>query len=277
MKLAFLSSVLLSLSFYGIASMWSFVQYKQIGSDVEREWRRRYTNQSVLIGRHRTGGFFRASQQSDATLPGDDPERHGFERSDNSPEEKQIEDGKVIVELEGDNDPIDPHNWPLLKRARTILILSMLVFTQAWAGACDSLGNQRASAQYHVSPVAEDLSTAMYLFGIGSGCLFVGPLSQTLGRNPVYLSGTLIYLCFILGTSLAKNYASQVVFRYLAGLASSAALGINGATVGDMFRPVERSLWFPVIAWVNVARKLCLIPTMFGITDDLQLLSSHLS
>lgn len=257
--------------------MWSFVQFKQIGKDVEQEWKRKSTNQSLLIGGNRTGGPFRTSQQFDATLSGDDPEQHRVEQSYNSPDENWAEDGKVIVELEGDNDPIDPHNWPLLKRARTILLLSMLVFTQAWAGACDSLGNQRASAQYHVSPVAEDLSTAMYLFGIGSGCLFVGPLSQTLGRNPVYLSGSLIYLCFILGTSLAKNFASQVLFRYLAGLASSAALGINGATVGDLFRPVERSLWFPIIAWVNVARMLYPVQIMLGITDDLQLLSSHLS
>ncbi|KAF3033610.1 hypothetical protein E8E12_001161 [Didymella heteroderae] len=211
------------------------------------------TNQSMPIGGNRGTGTLRGSQQSDATLPGDDPEQHGVEQSDKNSGAKRTEEGKTIVELEDDNDPIDPHNWPLLKRARTMLILSMLVFTQAWAGACDSLGNSKASTEYHVSPVAEDLATAMYLFGIGSGCLFVGPLSQALGRNPVYLGFTLVYLCFILGTSLAKNYASQVVLRYLAGLASSAALGINGASVGDMFRPVERALWFPVIAWVNVA------------------------
>lgn len=165
---------------------------------------------------------------------------------------------KIIVKLNGDDDSIDPRNWSLLKRARTIGILCMLVFTQAWAGACDSLNNSKASKQYHVSPVAEDLSTAMYLFGIGSGCLFVGPLSQTLGRNPVYLGFTLAYLFFILGTALSKDYASQVVCRYLAGLASSAALGINGASVGDLFRPVERALWFPVIAWVNVVRQCVL-------------------
>lgn len=111
----------------------------------------------------------------------------------------------------------------------------MLVFIQAWAGACDSLTNSKASQHYHVSPIAEKLSTAMYLFGIGSGCLFVGPLSQTLGRNPVYLTFSFAYLFFILGTAMSKGYGSQIVCRYLADLASSAALGINGASVGDMF------------------------------------------
>ena len=235
--------------------MWSFVQYKQIGRSVEREWQRRPTDLSGLNGGHSEKITHRDSQHSNATLLADDSEQHDTEQPENKPGEKRTEDGKIIVELEGNNDPIDPHNWPLLKRARAMLILSMLVFTQAWTGACDSLDNGRASARYNVSPVAEDASTAMYLFGIGSGCLFVGPLSQTLGRNPVYLGGTLAYLFFILGTAVAKNYATQIVCRYLAGLASSTSLGINGASVGDMFRPVERALWFPVIAWVNVVRK----------------------
>lgn len=235
--------------------MWSFVQYKQIGESVEREWKRKSTNRSFVSGGRSGRGVSGGSQQSNTTLLEANSEQYDIEQSEPKQEKKRDEDGKIIVELEGDNDPIDPHNWPLLKRTRAMVILSMLVFTQAWAGACDSLGNGKASARYNVSPVAEDAATAMYLFGIGSGCLFVGPLSQTLGRNPVYLGGTLAYLFFILGTALSKNFASQIICRYLAGLASSAALGINGASVGDMFRPVERALWFPVIAWVNVVRE----------------------
>jgi len=92
----------------------------------------------------------------------------------------------------------------------------------------------------------------MYLFGTGSGCLFVGPLSETVGRNPVYLGFSFAYLLFVLGTALSGSFVSQIVCRFFVGLASSATLGINGASVRDMFRPVKRALWFPVVAWVNV-------------------------
>lgn len=239
--------------------MWSIVQYRQIGRDVERQWQNRNLNQWA----HGDGGQKQNSrpglQDSDVTLHQKfDVEQHSSSSQDekfDSNTQETTNDGKFILELADENDPIDPHNWPLLKRARTIAVLSLLVFTQAWAGACDSLVNSKASARYHVSPVAQNLSTAMYLFGIGSGCLFVGPLSQTLGRNPVYLGFSLAYLFFILGTALSENFASRVVCRYLAGLAASAALGINGASVGDIFGPVERALWFPLIAWVNVVRK----------------------
>ena len=247
--------------------MWSIVQYKKIGRDVEREWQERFSKRPQHGSSNTRMNPFRSSQQSELTLRDSHPGRHACnEKPNESSNERKTEDGKTIVELDGGDDPIDPHNWPLLKRARTMLILSMLVFTQAWAGSTDSLVNMKASMRYHVSPVAEDLSTAIYLFGIGSGCLFVGPLSQTLGRNPVYLGFTLAYLFFILGSALSKDYGSQVVCRYFAGLASSAALGINGASVGDMFRPVERALWFPVIAWVNVVRKFAVSHRITSLT-----------
>jgi MFS family permease len=131
----------------------------------------------------------------------------------------------------------------------------MLVFVHAWAGASSSLANTKASEMYNVSSVPENLSTAMYLFGIGTGCFFVGPLSETLGRNPVYLSFSFTYLFFVLGTALSPNFGSQIVCRFFVGLSSSATLGINGASVKDMFRPVKIAGWFPILAWVNIARK----------------------
>jgi DHA1 family multidrug resistance protein-like MFS transporter len=241
--------------------MWSIVQYKRLGKEVEHDWQmcaaqRQTTTESLdqdgfaqdlEIGHSGCHGMLTSLQKvtnKDKIL--DNGAAAAEEPEDN---------GRVIVECTSDDDSINPRNWPLLKRARAIAILFMLVFVQAWAGASGSLANSKASKQYHVSPVAENLSTAMYLFGIGTGCLFTGPLSESFGRNPVYLSFTFIYLFFVLGTALSETFGSQIVCRYLVGLSSSATLGINGATVNDLFRPVKRALWFPLIAWVNVVRK----------------------
>jgi DHA1 family multidrug resistance protein-like MFS transporter len=237
--------------------MWSLVQYRQIGRDVEREWGQREVRQHQQVdGHQRTSSTLQLSRLSPQDA---DPEQQSSEESSDGKKKESSEnnekDNKHTVKPTGPNDPIDPHNWPLRKRIRALLILNLLVSTQAWAGACDSLANTKASKYYHVSPVAQNLTTAMYLFGIGCGCLFVGPLSQTLGRNPVYLGFTIVYLFFILGTALSRSFGAQIVCRFCAGLASSAALGINGGSVGDLFRPVERALWFPVVAWVNVVRE----------------------
>lgn len=157
------------------------------------------------------------------------------------------------MRTDGDGDPIDPRNWSLLSRAKNIAILSFLIFTQAWTGSADSTANEQASREFGVSKVAENLSTAMYLFGIGSGSLFAGPVSESVGRNPTYLGSTFIYLLFVFGSAYTPTFAGQVTCRYFVGLFSSATLSINGSSVGDQFRPVKRAFVFPLLAWANIA------------------------
>jgi len=174
-------------------------------------------------------------------------------------------DRVIIVKLSGENDPIDPKNWSIGERAKNIAILSFLIFVQAWASAAESMANTEASREFHVSKTAENLATAMYLFGIGSGAMFVGPLSEAVGRNPTYLASTFCYLFFVLGSALTTTFGGQVICRYLVGLFASATLAINGASVRDQFRPVKRAFVFPVIAWANVARmysQLCSVGMM---------------
>lgn len=162
-------------------------------------------------------------------------------------------DGHIWVRKVGPDDPIDPQNWSLLSRSKNIAILTVLIFTQSWAGSADSAANLQASRDFGVSEVAENLTTAMYLFGIGSGSLFAGPLSESIGRNPTYLGSTFIYLLFLLGSGLTPTFAGQVICRYFVGLFSSATLAINGSSVSDQFRPVKRALVFPIVAWANIA------------------------
>ncbi|KAI5456783.1 major facilitator superfamily domain-containing protein [Mariannaea sp. PMI_226] len=199
--------------------MWSFVQRRQIA----KQWNRQ--NSLAPTTRH--------------------PEKQILQESPAQ--------GNRDLIRQGDNDPLNPLNWTVLERAKNIFILCLLVFTQAWAGAAESMGNMAASQEFHVSQVAETLATAVYLFGVGTGALFIGPISETVGRNPTYLVPTFCYLCFILGSALTPTFGGQLVCRYFAGLSASATLTINAASVNDQFRPVKRALVFPIVAWANVA------------------------
>jgi len=213
-----------------IAVMWTLVQKRQIRKEVER----------TRLPSHRTSKLSQAeeSQKQEQASTGT-PSHHD----------------SILVECTSPSDTLDPHNWPLARRLTALCILCLLVFTQAWAGSSASLAHDKAAAQFAVCSVGMNLSTAAYLFGIGSGSLFTGPLSETGGRTPVYLLFSFAFLLFQLGVALSKTFEGVVVCRYFVGLASSGALGINGASVGDLFDGVERTMWFPVVAWVNVVRK----------------------
>jgi DHA1 family multidrug resistance protein-like MFS transporter len=224
--------------------MWSYVQYRRIGQQVRKELR---TSASVEKGNKQ-------------------PSNLAIDKSSPSPSRSEQQKEKIFVRTVGDDDPLDPRNWPLTSRCKNIAILSLLIFVQGWAGAAESMANSEASKTFHVGKVAESLSTAMYLFGIGSGSLFVGPLSETVGKNPTFLVSTFCYLFFVMGSALTPTFCGQVFCRYFIGLFSSATLAINGASVKDQFRPVKRSFVFPVIAWANIARMFQELP-IFGPAD----------
>ena len=218
--------------------MWSLIQKRQISSLVALEDRRKSKLRSTSVSQENRDP--EASPQETAAAP--ETEKQNIH-----------DDDHIWVATTGEEDPIDPRNWTLRARGKNIAILSFLIFTQTWAGAADSMGNEIASREFGVSKVAENLSTAMYLFGVGSGALFAGPISESAGRNPTYLASTFVYLLFVLGSALTTTFGGQIVCRFFVGLFSSPTLAINGSSVGDQFRPVKRAFVFPVIAWANLA------------------------
>ena len=223
--------------------MLSLIQYRRLGRDVQREHESSIANAA-------------AHQEKRASTTPSPDAQHGSQQRGNTGEtasRRESTQSTFWVRSEGDDDPMDPRNWPLTSRSRNIAVLCLLIFVQGWAGGAESMVTSEAAKEFGVSPQAENLATAMYLFGIATGALFAGPLSETVGRNPTYLVSTFIYLLFVLGATLSPNFGGHIVCRYFVGLFSSATLSINGASVRDQFRPVKRAFVFPVIAWANVA------------------------
>ncbi|KFA80394.1 hypothetical protein S40288_10204 [Stachybotrys chartarum IBT 40288] len=215
--------------------MWSFLQRRQIAKQLKLDLEKSRTLDE--LERHNSSPT--TERQPEKEIRQESPGQGGRDL--------------VLVRREGDDDPLNPLNWTLLERTKNVFILCFLVFTQAWAGAANSMGNMAISQEFHVSKVAENLATAFYLFGVGTGALFFGPISDTVGRNPTYLVATFCYLCFVLGSALTPTFGGQVVCRYFVGLSASATLTVNAASVNDQFRPVKRALIFPIVAWANVA------------------------
>jgi DHA1 family multidrug resistance protein-like MFS transporter len=166
--------------------------------------------------------------------------------------EKSSPDGskdKVTVQCDDDGkDQADPHNWSRSKRLWTTFLLFLMVFSQGWVSACDSNVTKPSSREFHVSQTSETLATALFILGISLGSLVVGPLSEELGRSPVYLVPTLLYLCFTLGDALSPNFAAQLIFRFLAGISASSTLSIYGGSLADMWNNEERNRIWPIFS-----------------------------
>lgn len=230
--------------------MWSLRQRRQIRALVTRELGQRTKSTDEPIA---TGPSDLEASSHPSISPNKESLSYGAAGAQNSDEQQPSSSTKehILVKSEP-GDPLNPQNWPLISRCKNIAILSFLIFVQGWAGASESMANSVASSKFHVSQTAQSLDTAMYLFGIGTGAPFTGPLSETVGRNPVYLVATFCYLFFVFGTAMSTTFGGRITCRYFVGLFSSATLGINGSSVRDQFRDVKRAFVFPIIAWVNV-------------------------
>ncbi|KAL9050338.1 MAG: hypothetical protein Q9162_006689 [Coniocarpon cinnabarinum] len=145
-----------------------------------------------------------------------------------------------VVGFENDTDPINPQNWRLSSRFVATANIAAIGAVVGVASSIDSSALQPAAASFHVSEVVESLATGIFLAGFGAGSLLAGPISETVGRNPVYISTLGVYMIWIMACGLAPNIGSQLAFRFLAGVFASTPLTCAGGSIADLWNPLER-------------------------------------
>lgn len=102
-------------------------------------------------------------------------------------------------------------------------------------------GASSLAKEFHItSPTTVSLTVSIYLAGFAVGPMFIAPLSELYGRLVIYHTCNVIYIAFIIGCALGKNTGMFLVFRFLAGCASSGPLTVGGGTVADVVPPAQR-------------------------------------
>jgi multidrug resistance protein len=96
----------------------------------------------------------------------------------------------------------------------------------------------------HVSNEAIYLSITLFVLGFGVGPLVFAPLSEMIGRRPVYCISIFFYFIFTLPSCLAKNIATMLAGRMIAGIASSAPMTNVGGSIADVWAVENRG--FPM-------------------------------
>ncbi|QIW96975.1 hypothetical protein AMS68_002493 [Peltaster fructicola] len=158
-------------------------------------------------------------------------------------------DGKVFeVGWQGDDDPENPHNWSLSKRTGATVLVACIGFIVGMASSIDSSALKPAAMEFGVAPVVESMATGLFLIGFGVGAMFAGCLSETVGRNPVYIVTLGLYMIFIMAAGLAPNIGAQLAFRFIAGCFAATPLVCAGGSLSDLWNPRERTISFVLFA-----------------------------
>ncbi|PYI09373.1 MFS general substrate transporter [Aspergillus sclerotiicarbonarius CBS 121057] len=146
------------------------------------------------------------------------------------------------------HDPFNPQQWSTTRRVFATMCVCLIALVTTMASAIDSAVLSEASRYFGVAQVAESLATGLYLIGFGVGALIASPMSEIVGRFPVYIGALVIFGAWILGAALAPNFGAQLAFRFLAGLCGSAPLTVAGGSISDVWTTLEKTFGFPIFA-----------------------------
>ncbi|KAJ5278854.1 hypothetical protein N7478_004226 [Penicillium angulare] len=153
-----------------------------------------------------------------------------------------------------DEDPSNPYNWPTKWKVQQILMIASAAFTTSVGVSILTPAHTQFMEEFQVSGTVAIVPLSLYVFALGLGPIVGGPLSETIGRYPVYIGTTLLGSLFTLGVGFSKTFAGICVLRFLSGFCFAPSLAIAAGTINETFKPIKRAIP-PVIGSFVVARK----------------------
>lgn len=147
-----------------------------------------------------------------------------------------------IVWWDSDTDPNNPHNWPKWKKLSNCGLISMLTLIEPLASSIFAPGIPDLIQDFGSNN--QELSSfvvSVYVLGFAFGPMALAPLSEMLGRLPVYHVCNVIFLGFTVACAKAPSLTSLIIFRFFAGAFGAAPMANGGGTIADMFVAEERA------------------------------------
>ncbi|VVT50195.1 uncharacterized protein SAPINGB_P002648 [Magnusiomyces paraingens] len=241
---------------------------RQIRSDISgTSLSRRRTNRLAALG----GGLPTHKEEPErrpSTTPG--PNAPPTDEEEELPKEQPLEGGSE-EEIEFVtfliNDPENPQNWSHAYKWTVTLIASFLVLAVAYGSAAPTGGLSLIMERFNVSLEVANLTVAIMVIGFAVGPLLWSPLSEQIGRRPVYIVSLTLYVIFNIPCAVAKNIGTLLVCRFLCGVFASSVLSLAGGSIADVWETEHRGfaiayfaaapycgpVFGPIVSgWINV-------------------------
>lgn len=139
-------------------------------------------------------------------------------------------------------DPENPKNWSKAYKWWCTMTVAVTCFAVALNSAIVTADIGGPVKAFRVSEEVALLSISLFVVGFGVGPMAFAPLSEIVGRRPIYASTLLVAVVFIVPCAVAKNIATLLVCRLIDGIAFSAPMTLVGGTLADLWHPEERGV-----------------------------------
>jgi DHA1 family bicyclomycin/chloramphenicol resistance-like MFS transporter len=144
-----------------------------------------------------------------------------------------------------------------------LVVLSMLgpftlnIFVPSLPGLPASLETTKESAQ---------LVLSLYLFGMATSQLILGPLADRFGRRPVIVAALVLYVAASLAAFIAPNIETLIVARVIQSFGATAGLTLSRTMIRDLY---DLNSAASLIGYVTMAMVIApMVSPFLGATID---------
>ncbi|KAK3291686.1 major facilitator superfamily domain-containing protein [Chaetomium fimeti] len=146
-----------------------------------------------------------------------------------------------LVTWDGDDDPMNPHNWSRHKKWISTLLVSCFTFISPVSSTMLAPALPDIQKEFNITSDFDGyLIMSIFLLAYAVGPFLLAPLSEMYGRVVVLQSANMIYLIFNTVCGFAQTREQLLVFRFLSGLGGSAPQALGGGVLSDCWRREER-------------------------------------
>ncbi|KAL1639351.1 Synaptic vesicle transporter SVOP [Diplodia intermedia] len=140
------------------------------------------------------------------------------------------------------DDPENPKNWSKGYKWWCTMCVALTCFVVALNSSVITADIEGPAQEFGASREVSLLAITLFVVGFGIGPMAFAPLSEVVGRKPIYASTLLVAFLFILPGALSKNMATLLVGRAIDGIAFSAPMTLVGGTLADLWKNEERGV-----------------------------------
>lgn len=117
------------------------------------------------------------------------------------------------------DDKDNPKNWSKAFKWWCTMVVAVTCFVVAFNSAVITADLVGPQVSFGVSEEVALVTVTVFVVGFGVGPVIFAPLSETLGRRPIYAATLLLAVIFIIPCAVAKNIGTLIVCRAIDGIA----------------------------------------------------------
>ncbi|KAK6458220.1 multidrug resistance protein 10 [Scheffersomyces xylosifermentans] len=158
------------------------------------------------------------------------------QRTEEEPKVKQEIDPFQVSFDGGDNDKEDASRLSRLHKWIIVCIISFGSLCVTCISSSWSLASPQIMEHFHISHEVSTLGISFYIWGLGTGGIFLSPISEFHGRKLVYILGISLTVAFEFLSAFSENIGAVMFGRFMSGFAGSSFMSVASGSFSDLFK-----------------------------------------